>query len=135
MDSVMFDDKKGVVRNIHGRVENHENSGTKDVAGLYVSGWLKRGPSGIIGTNISDAKDTVSSIMEDLLSDKMYLSCGNKKGRIGLDSLLNERKVQEVNWSGYQKIDLEEKHPSRLRSKKQPREKITSIQAMLQIVK
>ena len=38
------------------------------VPGLYVSGWLKRGPTGIIGSNIADAKETTAAILEDLKS-------------------------------------------------------------------
>lgn len=40
-------------------------------AGLYVSGWLKRGPTGIIGTNIPDARETVAAILEDKASGSL----------------------------------------------------------------
>lgn len=133
----MFDERKGVVRNDHGRVHaDGDNEGSCN-APLYVSGWLKRGPSGIIGTNITDAKDTVASIMEDAMSGKIHLSCDVdvNKGRDGLDTLLEQRNIKKVDWSGYEKIDLTEKDPSRLRSSKQPREKITSVEEMLEILK
>ncbi len=133
----MFDERKGVVRNDHGRVlADSDNEGSCN-APLYVSGWLKRGPSGIIGTNITDAKDTVASIMEDVMSGKIHLSCDvdAKRGRDGLDTLLEQRNIEKVDWSGYEKIDSTEKDPSRLRSSKQPREKITSVQEMLEILK
>jgi adrenodoxin-NADP+ reductase len=58
----VFDSHRGLVVNTHGKVTDASNG----LAGLYVSGWLKRGPSGIIGTNITDAKDTVGSIVKDL---------------------------------------------------------------------
>jgi NADPH-dependent glutamate synthase beta subunit-like oxidoreductase len=132
MDESIFDEKRGIVRNNHGRVGGGEKGG------LYVSGWLKRGPSGIIGTNITDAKDTVMSIIEDIMDNKIELSVDNsniKKGRDGLDTLLMERNIQKVDWANYEKIDASEKDPSRLRSKKQPREKFTSLNEMLSLTK
>ena len=119
MDSAFFDEKRGIVRNSHGKANSKSN--------LYVSGWLKRGPSGIIGTNISDAKDTVSSIVKDLrdMAEKKV------DGRVGLDSLLLERNVKAVDWESYQRIDAAEKNASRLRSDGQPREKFTSVDEML----
>lgn len=134
MDSKIFDDKKGIVKNSHGRVDVGKTDG---YAPLYVCGWLKRGPTGIIGTNIVDAKDTVQSIIDDLMSGKVHISCSSddkERGRDGLDVLLEQRNIQKVDWSSYEKIDLQEKDPSRLRSSKQPREKITSVQAMLEII-
>ena len=103
---------------------------------MYVSGWLKRGPSGIIGTNIADAKDTVASIMEDILDEKINLKPGNNetKGFDSLDDLLMKRNVKKVDWSNYEEIDRKEKDPTRLRSDKQPREKITSVESMLALL-
>ena len=103
--------------------------------GLYVSGWLKRGPSGIIGTNISDAKDTVSTIMSDI--DHLLTSSDPKEldrtSREELRYLLTDRNIKFVNWSGYQKIDHAEMDIQRKRSELQPREKFTSISEMLVI--
>ena len=127
----MFDEGRGVVRNDHGRVSNEKRSG------LFVSGWLKRGPSGIIGTNIADAKDTVASIMDDILSENIKLSHhnDNEKGRHSLDALLEEREVKKVDWASYKRIAAAEMDPSRLRSTKQPREKFTSLDEMLTYIK
>jgi NADPH-dependent glutamate synthase beta subunit-like oxidoreductase len=60
LPGVPFDSKTATVKHHLGRVAG--------VAGLYASGWLKRGPSGIIGTNINCARETVDSIVEDLQS-------------------------------------------------------------------
>ena len=107
------------MKNSNGKVDGTSN--------LYVSGWLKRGPSGIIGTNIPCAKDTVSSIVNGLraIPEKAV------DGRSGLDALLSERNVQPVDWKSYQRIDAAEKDSSRLRTDGQPREKFTSINEML----
>mmetsp|Transcript_34129 Transcript_34129/g.51481 ORF Transcript_34129/g.51481 Transcript_34129/m.51481 type:complete len:401 (+) Transcript_34129:959-2161(+) len=146
----LFDYKKGIVRNNHGKVTSsilNTNTNSLDTkGGLYVSGWLKRGPSGIIGTNISDAKDTVASILFDLKNgnifddddankeDAVQVDVSSKSGRDGLNLLLKERGVKIVDWDFYRKIDAEEKTPGRLRSERQPREKITSVQEMLQLL-
>jgi NADPH-dependent glutamate synthase beta subunit-like oxidoreductase len=47
-----YDDRKGIITNKGGKIDGASSS----LGGLYVSGWLKRGPRGIIGTNIMDAK-------------------------------------------------------------------------------
>lgn len=57
LGDVPFDDERGVVKNSDGRVEGRP--------GLYVAGWIKRGPSGIIGTNKKDAAATVQSLLAD----------------------------------------------------------------------
>lgn len=119
MNDALFDEKTGVVRNTNGKVHSKSN--------LYASGWLKRGPSGIIGTNISDAKDTVSSIVNDLRD----IAESKVDGRVGLDSLLSERNIQVIDWESYQRIDAAEKDTSRLRSDGQPREKFTNVDEML----
>lgn len=119
-----FDDRRGVVTNKGGKVDG----ATESLGGLYVSGWLKRGPSGIIGTNIMDAKDTVVNIVKDLGSDDTPNGDASQR----LLSLLKERDVPVVQWSDFQKIDAEETSLARKRNDKQPREKITDIQALLE---
>ncbi|WFN93625.1 FAD-dependent oxidoreductase [Gordonia sihwensis] len=56
-----FDDEKGTVANVAGRVvENGEA-----IPGLYVTGWIKRGPTGFIGTNKTDSGETVANLLAD----------------------------------------------------------------------
>ena len=124
------DDRRGVVNNRGGKVDDASAS----LGGLYVSGWLKRGPSGIIGTNIMDAKDTVVNIVKDLLkaedsTAKTEDKCGASDNLL---SLLKDRKVLVVTWSDFKKIDKEETSTVRKRSDEQPREKITDIKALLE---
>lgn len=61
-----FDDARGVIPNAEGRVL----SGADPVTGMYVTGWIKRGPSGFIGTNKTDSAETVSSLLADLESGR-----------------------------------------------------------------
>jgi NADPH-dependent glutamate synthase beta subunit-like oxidoreductase len=120
-----FDDKRGILLNIQGLVE----ASTPTLGGLYVSGWLKRGPSGIIGTNIADAKETVTSILESIKTT----SSSPKPVTQSLEQLLLERGVAAVEWDGYKKIDAAEQSVARKRNEQQPREKITSRQEQLKV--
>ena len=63
LQGVPFDEKRGVIPNDHGRVLDPASA---PVPGLYATGWIKRGPSGVIGTNKPDAADTVASMLADL---------------------------------------------------------------------
>jgi NADPH-dependent glutamate synthase beta subunit-like oxidoreductase len=116
-----FDERPGVVLNEHGRIDG----ASKQLAGLYTSGWLKRGPSGIIGTNISDAKETVATIVRDL--DSAGSNDGAASG--DLESLLNERSVDVVRWEDYLRIEDEERRSRR--SDIQPREKIVDLEGLM----
>jgi NADPH-dependent glutamate synthase beta subunit-like oxidoreductase len=124
---VPFDDKRAVVRNTAGRV--HEADGTP-VPGLYVSGWLKRGPSGIIGTNIPDARETVGVIVADKGAGK--LPGGDTPGLDAVKALLTARgrdPATLVSWDGYRAIDAHEVATGSAAGK--PREKLTHVDAML----
>lgn len=73
--------------------------------GVYVAGWLKRGPSGIIGTNKPDATETVAS----LLADAPTLPRAPERDRDAIVELLMERRVQAVGWAGWEAIDTAER--------------------------
>ncbi len=64
LDGVPFDERNAVVPNAAGRVLGPDG---RPLPGEYVSGWLKRGPTGVIGTNKSDAAETVHSLLADLV--------------------------------------------------------------------
>lgn len=128
---VPFDDRKAVVRNTAGRV--HEENGTS-VPGLYVSGWLKRGPSGIIGTNIPDARETVASLLDDKKSGK--LPGGDTPGLEAVKAMLLARgrdPATLISWEGYRSIDAAEVAAGTAAGK--PREKFTDVPAMLAAAK
>ncbi|KAH9616099.1 hypothetical protein KSS87_011137 [Heliosperma pusillum] len=100
--------------------------------GLYVCGWLKRGPTGIVATNLYCAEETVGSITEDLESGQLAtVSSSPKAGREGLLQLLDGRNVRVVPFSGWEKIDSEEKRQGSLTHK--PREKLASWQGLLTV--
>ncbi|HEX3224860.1 MAG TPA: FAD-dependent oxidoreductase [Gaiellaceae bacterium] len=90
LPGVPFDERKCTVPNDRGRVE----------PGVYVTGWIKRGPSGVIGTNKKDATETVERLLEDLRD-------GPRKDRPAgeIESLLVERGIRFVLYPGWTSID------------------------------
>jgi ferredoxin/flavodoxin---NADP+ reductase len=85
-----FDEDTGTVPNDRGRV----------APGVYVAGWIKRGPSGVIGTNKKDAAETVEVLLEDLRD-------APRKGRSAaeVEAVLLDRGVQLVVYEGWMSID------------------------------
>ncbi|XP_022731058.1 NADPH:adrenodoxin oxidoreductase, mitochondrial isoform X2 [Durio zibethinus] len=131
VDGLPFDNPKGVVPNIKGRVLS-DNSGDPTLLenGLYVCGWLKRGPTGIIGTNLYCAEETVASVSEDLEHGVLASTASlPKPGRDGLLQILDNRNVRVVQFSAWERIDEEEKRLGSLRNK--PREKLTTWEELL----
>jgi len=74
------------------------------VPGVYAVGWIKRGPTGILGTNKRDAEETVRCVAEDLAARPEP-----PKGREQLDALLAERVPQLVTAAGWRAIDAVER--------------------------
>ena len=121
MPGVPFDDERGIVPNEEGRVMD----GGGAVRGLYAAGWIKRGPSGVIGTNKPDSQETVSALLEDLPNLE---PCQTPETDQILD-LLAERGVRVVSFEDWKKIDQVE--IQRGQEKGKPREKFPSTGEML----
>ena len=96
-----FLDDRGVIPNDRGRVIDPEDR--QDLTGVYVSGWIKRGPTGVIGTNRADAKETVASMLADLEEG----SVGEPKdaSREVIERLLKDREVRYVSYEQWEDID------------------------------
>ncbi len=90
-----FDESRGVIPNDRGRVD--------EAPGTYVAGWIKRGPSGVIGTNKKDATETVELLLEDARAGKLT------PGEGALEELLAERGAEAVGYAGWQAIDAYER--------------------------
>ena len=118
-----FDEARGVMVHQNGKVD----SATSNSGGLYTVGWVKRGPTGIIGSNITDAKDTVATIVQDAETDFDTISLSSSS--MDLDALLADCAV--VTWEGYQRIQAAE--ASGKRSEDQPREKIVDLKRQIEI--
>lgn len=119
---VPFDERRGIFPNRDGRLLNGSDSVS---VGLYATGWIKRGPTGIIGTNRADSVATVKALIEDL----PILPAGEKRGVDALHSLLTQRGTKYVSYGDWLKIDAAEVGRGVLTGK--PREKFTRIQEML----
>ena len=74
-----FDDAAGIIPHLDGRVLD----GTEPVPGMYVTGWIKRGPSGFIGTNKTDSAQTVASLLDDLESNATEASAPRRRRLLG----------------------------------------------------
>lgn len=124
---VPFDDRRHVIRNRDGRVidgEGHTRTGE------YASGWVRRGPLGIIGTNKFDAEQVAGAILEDLATGG---PSGPQPEQVGdLAALLRERGVRWVDYPDWQRIEHEER---RLGSKQhRVAEKFTSTAQVLEFL-
>jgi ferredoxin--NADP+ reductase len=116
-----FDDALGTVPHMGGRVLE----GAAALPGLYVTGWLKRGPTGIIGTNRADSVETVESLLADLSK-----GCDReKRGAEAVGELLERRGVRVFNYQNWSMLDTAEVSRGKLKGK--PREKFIRIDEML----
>jgi ferredoxin--NADP+ reductase len=104
LPGVPFDERRGVICNDRGRVL--DDSG-EQVAGVYCAGWIKRGPSGIIGTNKKDATETVERLLEDARAGR--LAHGESRTAEAVDALLLERGARPVVYTGWLSIDALER--------------------------
>ncbi|XP_056324938.1 NADPH:adrenodoxin oxidoreductase, mitochondrial isoform X2 [Danio aesculapii] len=120
--TVPFDPRKAIVPNDMGRVQGAE--------GLYCSGWVKRGPTGVIATTMNDSFDTARVIIQDMETGKLDISV-NKPGAEAITGLLQTRGVRTVLFSQWEKINAEEERRGKALGK--PREKLLDVEEMLKI--
>jgi ferredoxin/flavodoxin---NADP+ reductase len=97
---VPFDEQSGVIPHVAGRVQRDGRT----ALGEYVVGWIKRGPTGVIGTNKGDAKETV----EQLLADLDALPRAPHREPDAVIDMLAQRTVRVVTWAGWEAIDAAE---------------------------
>lgn len=118
-----FDAKRSVVANVNGRVV-HTACG-EPVAGLYVAGWIKRGPTGVIGTNKPDALETVKLMLSDA---EKTVPCAKRDPQAVLE-LLKTRGVDVVDLERWRRIDEREIHAGKAVDR--PRVKLATVQELL----
>jgi ferredoxin/flavodoxin---NADP+ reductase len=124
VEGVPFDERRGTIPNERGRILDVEG---EPLLGEYAVGWIKRGPTGIIGTNKRDAQETVDALLEDL--DAGRLNEPADPSRDGLEELLDERKPDHVTYAGWEAIDNAEKAAGEPRGR--PRVKLTTFEELL----
>ena len=125
IEGLPFDEWHGTIPNEEGRVvDPHEQ---RAIPGEYVVGWIKRGPSGVIGTNKRDAQETVDHVLEDLDEDRLPEPPRSDPAEV--EALIAERKPDFVSYAGWELIDAAEKAAGEPQGR--PRVKFTRVEEML----
>lgn len=121
-----FDEVGGVIPNREGRVVD---DGGEALPGLYTTGWIKRGPVGLIGHTKSDATETIAHLRED--AEAGLLPPATERDPQAVTKLLDERGVDAIEWSGWQLLDAYERAlgevQGRERVKVVPREEMVDV--------
>lgn len=127
LPEVPFRDDWGTVPNEGGRVATHP--GGDAVSGLYVAGWIKRGPSGVIGTNKPDAAETVDAVLEDAAAGRVWNP--EAAAPAALEATVRERAPRAVSLDGWRRIDAAE--VARGEPDGRPRVKFTRVDEALEV--
>ncbi|WP_024356638.1 FAD-dependent oxidoreductase [Leucobacter chironomi] len=124
LDEIPFDDAKGVIPNAQGRVRDLEG---EQIPGVYATGWIKRGPVGLIGHTKSDAMETLECLLEDRAS--WWQPEAPEAGAI--PELLHAREVPYTTIEGWHRLDEHElglgEQAGRTRIKVVSREEMTRV--------
>ena len=143
LPGVPFDERAAVIPNEGGRVLDPDSRAP--LPGEYVVGWIKRGPSGVIGTNKKDAQETVDAMLADLAPSATATAARRRRRARGrrarrtrppsrrpaIEALLRERQPALVTYSGWEAIDRHERALGERAGR--PRVKLTRIEEMLRI--
>jgi ferredoxin/flavodoxin---NADP+ reductase len=125
LPEVPFHDRWGVILNEKGRVVDPETR--EPLVGQYASGWIKRGPSGVIGTNKPCSVETVNCMLADLAEGRT-LEPADPSGA-GIERLVGERQPDFICYADWRRLD--EIETSRGQAANRPRVKFTTVEEML----
>jgi ferredoxin/flavodoxin---NADP+ reductase len=137
LPGVPFDERTALIPNEGGRVIDPDTA--RVIPGEFVVGWIKRGPTGVIGTNKKDAQETVDAILADL-APLIDPSSGNGTGVAHVppravaeevEELLRSRQPQLVTYTGWEAIDRHERALGEQAGR--PRVKLTRIEQLLEV--
>jgi ferredoxin--NADP+ reductase len=127
LPGIPFDAERGLIRNEGGRVRSELDG--SPCPGEYVVGWIKRGPSGVIGTNKKDANDTVARIIEDERAGELGVPDPSQATAAAVQEWIDQRVPGHVTWQGWQAIDM---HESELgKSMGRPRVKLVNLDDLI----
>lgn len=104
IEGVPFDDRRGVIPNDAGRVLGEDG---QPIPGLYATGWVKRGPVGLIGSTKSDAQETIANLVEDAEAGVLHAGT-DAVGHDAMIALLEERGIPYTTWQGWELLDAYE---------------------------
>jgi ferredoxin--NADP+ reductase len=125
LPGVPFEERRFVLPNDRGRVHTPDGD---PLPGVYAVGWIKRGPTGILGTNKRDAEETVGRLVEDLRAGTLPEPASPRREQI--EALLAERRPDLVTVEGWRAIDRREVADGQARER--PRVKLATRDELLQ---
>ena len=125
LPGVPFNESWGVILNDKGRVLDPDTK--QPVVGTYAAGWIKRGPTGVIGTNKPDAAETVECMFEDLARGAVLEP--TRPEAADAEALVRQRQPNYVSYTDW--LKLNEIEVARGRAQGRPRVKLTSVEEML----
>jgi ferredoxin--NADP+ reductase len=128
LPGVPFNESWGVIANKKGRVIALENE--TPLPGLYTAGWIKRGPSGVIGTNKLDASETVKCMLEDF--ENLRVLNPSKPDAAAAEEMVRERQPEYIVFDEW--LELDQLEVERGKEKDRPRLKFTVVDEMLRAV-
>ena len=126
LQDVPFDERRGVIANAEGRVLQAADQ--NPLTGVYASGWIKRGPTGVIGTNKSDALETVKCMVADAAEGRLLDP--SETGIEAAANLVRQRQPKFFSYADW--LNLNEVEVSRGKEIGAPRVKFTRIEEMLE---
>lgn len=124
-----FDEKRGVVPNERGRVVDAKTK--QPLAGLYVAGWIKRGPTGVIGTNKPDALETVEVLLEDAAAGRVPQPAQPDLG--SCEAAMRRCQPSLVSYADWARLDRLEQERGKPLGR--PRVKVTSVDEALAAIR
>ena len=125
LPGVPFNESWGVILNDKGRVLDPDTK--QSIVGEYAAGWIKRGPTGVIGTNKPDAAETVECMFEDLARGAVLEP--TRPEAAAAEALVRQRQPNYVSYTDW--LKLNEIEVARGRAQGRPRVKLTSVEEML----
>jgi ferredoxin--NADP+ reductase len=124
LDGIPFDEKRGVIPNREGQVLDDED---QQVHGVYATGWIKRGPVGLIGHTKSDAMETIKHV----INDQPNWWTPSHPDEVAITMLLESRGIEFTNLDGWHNLDAHElalgEPEGRIRIKVVPRDEMVRV--------
>ncbi|TXS58770.1 pyridine nucleotide-disulfide oxidoreductase [Corynebacterium sp. LK19] len=110
LPGIPFDNVKNVISNVGGRViesDNTEEEAAEAITGLYTTGWVRRGPVGLIGNTKGDANEAVANLLADAAEGKKFNP--SKPELSAVNELLESKGIDYLDWEGWHKLDAAER--------------------------